>query len=89
MRPLFFDFPEDERAWDVDDQFLLGPDVLVAPVYEPGARTRRVYLPSGARWYDPATGHVLEGGTTPDADAPLERIPVFVREGAAVAHALR
>jgi alpha-D-xyloside xylohydrolase len=89
MRPLFFDFPEDERAWDVDDQFLLGPDVLVAPVYEPGARTRRVYLPSGARWYDPATGHVLEGGTAHDADAPLERIPVLVREGAAVAHALR
>ncbi|MEV1084596.1 TIM-barrel domain-containing protein [Streptomyces sp. NPDC050211] len=85
MRPLFFDFPDDERAWDVDDQFLLGPDVLVAPVYEAGARTRRVYLPSGARWLDPATGSVVEGGTTLDAEAPLERIPVFVREGAAVA----
>ncbi|MBA2950127.1 glycoside hydrolase family 31 protein [Streptomyces himalayensis] len=85
MRPLFFDFPDDERAWDVDDQFLLGPDVLVAPVYEAGARTRRVYLPSGARWLDPVTGRVVDGGTTLDADAPLERIPVFVREGAAVA----
>ncbi|MER5182257.1 TIM-barrel domain-containing protein [Streptomyces sp. NPDC002896] len=85
MRPLFFDFPDDERAWDVDDQFLLGPDVLVAPVYEADARTRRVYLPSGARWLDPVTGSVVEGGTTLDADAPLERIPVFVREGAAVA----
>jgi alpha-D-xyloside xylohydrolase len=81
MRPLFFDFPEDPGAWDVDDQFLLGPDVLVAPVYEAGARARRVYLPSGTGWLDPATKAVLKGGTTLDAEAPLERIPVFVREG--------
>ncbi|MEU0388955.1 glycoside hydrolase family 31 protein [Streptomyces chartreusis] len=85
MRPLFFDFPEDERAWEVDDQFLLGPDVLVAPVYEEGARARRVYLPSGARWLDLVTGHGVEGGTTLEVDAPLERVPVFVREGAYVA----
>ncbi|MFD0273611.1 TIM-barrel domain-containing protein [Kitasatospora sp. NPDC127111] len=84
MRPLFFDFPDDERAWEVDDQFLLGPDLLVAPVYEAGARSRGVYLPSGTRWRDPATGRVLEGGTTTDAEAPLERIPVFAREGADV-----
>ncbi|MFI6151911.1 TIM-barrel domain-containing protein [Kitasatospora sp. NPDC051170] len=89
MRPLFFDFPEDEHAWEVDDQFLLGPDLLVAPVYEPGARTRRVYLPSGTRWVDPVTGRVLDGGTTLDADAPLERLPVFAREGAEVAGLLR
>ncbi|MFJ7244685.1 TIM-barrel domain-containing protein [Kitasatospora sp. NPDC098652] len=89
MRPLFFDFPGDERAWGVDDQFLLGPDVLVAPVYQAGARSRRVYLPSGARWLDPATGRAAEGGTTLDADAPLERLPVFVREGAEVGGLLR
>ncbi|MDQ0936384.1 glycoside hydrolase family 31 protein [Streptomyces turgidiscabies] len=89
MRPLFFDFPDDGHAWDIDDQFLLGPDVLVAPVYEAGVRTRRVYLPSGARWLDPATGSVVEGGTTLDVDAPLERLPVFVREGAAIAALLR
>ncbi|WP_373922004.1 hypothetical protein [Streptomyces sp. T12] len=85
MRPLFFDFPEDEQAWDVDDQFLLGPDVLVAPVYEAGARTRQVYLPDGFRWLDPVTGHVREGGTTLEMDAPLERVPVLVRQGAYVA----
>jgi alpha-D-xyloside xylohydrolase len=84
MRPLFFDFPEDERAWDVDDQFLLGPDVLVAPVYEAGARARQVYLPSGTRWLDPVTGRAHEGGTTLDARAPLERIPLYLREGADV-----
>ncbi|MEU5393122.1 glycoside hydrolase family 31 protein [Streptomyces tibetensis] len=85
MRPLFFDFPEDPGAWDVDDQFLLGPDVLVAPVYEAGARARRVYLPSGTGWLDPATKAVLKGGTTLDVEAPLERIPVFVREGSGMA----
>ncbi|MFF4381251.1 TIM-barrel domain-containing protein [Kitasatospora sp. NPDC001547] len=88
MRPLFFEFPEDVRAWEVDDQFLLGPDVLVAPVYEAGVRARRVYLPSGARWLDPVTGRVLEGGRTLDAPAPLERVPVFVRDGADVADRL-
>jgi alpha-D-xyloside xylohydrolase len=87
MRPLFFDFPDDEHAWSVDDQFLLGPDVLVAPVTEAGARGRTVYLPAGARWTDTVTGEFHEGGTTSDVPAPLERIPVFVREGAAVAAA--
>jgi alpha-D-xyloside xylohydrolase len=58
-------------------------------VYRAGARTRQVYLPTGARWLDPVTGQVSEGGTTLDADTPLERIPVFVREGAAVAPVLR
>ncbi|PWK85639.1 alpha-D-xyloside xylohydrolase [Lentzea atacamensis] len=87
MRPLFFDFPDDERCWTVDDQFLLGPDVLVAPVVEAGARARLVYLPAGARWWCPATGVVHDGGTIVEAQAPLERIPVFVREGAVVATA--
>ncbi|MGW3409705.1 glycoside hydrolase family 31 protein [Streptomyces sp. NPDC000888] len=85
MRPLFFDFPEDERAWEVDDQFMLGPDLLVAPVYVAGARSRPVYLPSGAKWLDTACGTAHEGGTTLDADAPLDRIPVFVRQGADLA----
>jgi alpha-D-xyloside xylohydrolase len=84
MRPLFFDFPGDDHAWSVDDQFLLGPDILVAPVTEAGARSRAVHLPSGTRWADAFTGTVHGGGITFDASAPLERIPVFVREGAAV-----
>jgi alpha-D-xyloside xylohydrolase len=87
MRPLFFDFPGDERAWAVDDEFLLGPDVLVAPVTEAGARSRPVYLPAGTRWRQTATGSVHDGGTTVGAAAPLAHLPVFVREGAAVAAA--
>ncbi|NUT99750.1 MAG: family 31 glucosidase [Saccharothrix sp.] len=88
MRPLFFDFPDDGRAWTVDDQFLLGPDVLVAPVTAAGVRSRTVYLPAGARWRHAETGAVHGGGTTVEASAPLSHIPVFVREGAAVTEAL-
>ncbi|MBX9388636.1 TIM-barrel domain-containing protein [Streptomonospora nanhaiensis] len=84
MRPLFVDFPDDDRAWAVEDAFLFGPDVLVAPVTEYGAREREVYLPAGARWRDPWTGEVHAGGAVIRLAAPLERAPVLVREGADV-----
>jgi alpha-D-xyloside xylohydrolase len=83
MRPLFVDFPTDAPSWTVDDEFLFGPDVLVAPITEPGAREREVYLPPGS-WVDAATGVEHEGGTTVVVAAPIERIPVFVRAGADV-----
>src|SRR5690606_15500050 len=82
MRGLFHEFPDDAAAWDVDDQFLLGPDVLVAPVLEAGAREREVYLPAGASWTDAATGEVHDGGATVRAQAPLDVVPVFLRDGA-------
>ena len=82
MRPLLFDFPGDERAWTVEDAFLLGPDVLVAPVLWEGARERDVYLPHGARWTDAWTGAEHPGGRTVRAEAPLERVPVYLRDGA-------
>jgi alpha-D-xyloside xylohydrolase len=82
MRPLFVDHPGDPMAWEVDDQFLFGPDILVAPITEPGQRSRPVYLPAGSRWVDAATGEIVDGGTTRDVAAPLDRIPVFTREGA-------
>ncbi|ASU78339.1 family 31 glucosidase [Actinopolyspora erythraea] len=84
MRPLFVDHPDDERAWEVDDEFLLGPDVLVAPVTEYGARERSVHLPGGNRWTGAWDGQVFEGGTTTTVPAPLESVPVFLREGATV-----
>ncbi len=82
MRGLFHDFPADSRAWDVADQYLLGPDLLVAPVLEPGARSREVYLPAGARWTDAATGQEHDGGGWVTAQAPLDVVPVFLRDGA-------
>ena len=84
MRPLFVDHPDDPGAWEVEDEFLFGPDILVAPISRAGQRSRAVYLPRGARWVDAATGDVHEGGQTIEADAPLERIPVFTREGSSV-----
>jgi alpha-D-xyloside xylohydrolase len=82
MRPLFFDFPEDTESWSVDDQFMFGPDLLVAPVLQAGARQRRVYLPAGTGWTDAWTDEVLEGGQWITTEAPLERIPVYQRTGA-------
>ena len=82
MRPLWFDFPDDADAWGVDDEYCFGPSVLVAPVTELGARSRRVYLPAGATWNDPWCDETVKGGTWVDAIAPLERIPVYLRDGA-------
>ena len=84
MRPLFVDFPDDEQAWTVEDEFLFGPDVLVAPVTEAGARRRSVYLPKGASWTHAWSGTIHEGGSMVEQDAPLDEIPVYLRDGASV-----
>ncbi len=82
MRTLFYEFPADARSWEVSDEYLFGPDLLVAPVMEAGLKQRAVYLPAGAQWTNAWTGEVLGGGQTVTVDAPLDTIPLFVREGA-------
>lgn len=82
MRALVMDFGDDPAVLDVADQFMFGPGLMVNPVTEQGAKKRRVVLPSGCGWFDMATGAWHRGGRTVEADAPYERIPVFVREGA-------
>jgi alpha-D-xyloside xylohydrolase len=84
MRPLCFDFPDDEQAWQIEDAYMFGPDILVAPVLDEGIRQRKVYLPVGCKWLDHAGGDMIEGGSTFVADAPLARIPIFLRENSAV-----
>lgn len=84
MRPLVFDFPDDESAVEVDDQYMFGPDLLVSPVLHAGARSRRVYLPAGSTWTNAWTGEVLPGGQWVKVDAPLERIPLHLRGDAAL-----
>jgi alpha-D-xyloside xylohydrolase len=84
MRPLFVDFPDDERAWTVEDQMMFGPDVLVAPVTEAGARSRPVYLPASARWTHAWSGREHDGGGVIEEAAPLSEIPVYLRDGATV-----
>jgi alpha-D-xyloside xylohydrolase len=81
MRPLFYDFPADAGCWEIEDQFMFGPDLLVAPVLFEGARSRRVYLPAGTDWYDTWTDEELTGDQWIEADAPLERIPLYLRAG--------
>ncbi len=84
QRPLAFDFPDDPRAWETEDEFMCGPDILVAPVLRPRARSRRVYLPEGADWYILDTPACFPGGSTVTMNTPLSVCPVFVRAGAAV-----
>ena len=83
IRPLFYDFPEDEKAWETGDEHMFGPDVLVAPVLYENVRERSVYLPEG-NWRNINDGECLEGGRTITAPAPYEAIPVFVKAGSEV-----
>lgn len=81
MRPVFFDFAKDHRFDKVDDEWMLGPALLAAPMIEPGDQ-REVTLPEGL-WYDPNTKRVLRGGTVLRGySVPAERTPMFVRLGA-------
>lgn len=85
MRPLFFDFPNDPQCWGIEDAYMFGPDILVAPVMEAGARERRVYLPEGSKWTDANTGTVYCGGNFVTVPAPLDIIPVFTRDDSSYA----
>ena len=81
---MFFSFPKDAAAYDAEDQYLFGEDVLVAPVFSAGVSSRAVYLPAGETWREVATGKVYAGGCTVSAHAPIDVIPVFVRKDADV-----
>ena len=84
MRPLFFDYPEDKLTYDIDDAYLFGPDILAAPVTEYQQRSRDVYLPAGESWIDAWTDAKHEGGDWITVAAPIDRIPLFLRDGASV-----
>lgn len=84
QRGLPMDWPADRRLRDVGDQFMFGPAFLVAPVIEPGAVRRAVYLPQALGWYDFWTGTRMPGGQSIQASAPLDRIPLYVRAGSIV-----
>ena len=79
MRPLFVDFPSDPLCFQVEDEYLFGSDLLVVPVLEADARMRNVYLPAGSAWRDAWTDQVHTGGQWFSVEAPLDRIPLFLR----------
>ncbi len=81
MRPLPMDFRADPLTWNDGTQFMFGPALMINPVTEAGATSRRVYLPANTTWYDFWTGEKLTGGQHIEAAAPLERLPLYVRAG--------
>jgi alpha-D-xyloside xylohydrolase len=84
QRPLVMDWRTDDKVWNIGDQFMFGPALMVAPVLEQGATSRRVYLPDSAGWYDFWTGDRVQAGREVEAAAPLNRIPLYVRAGSIV-----
>jgi alpha-glucosidase len=83
QRPLVFDHQYDAAVRDIDDEYLFGPDLLVAPVYEPRTTARQVYLPAGD-WYDWHTGERFSGPCFVVAPTPMDRIPLYARAGAVI-----
>ena len=82
-RPLAFDFAKDTKVLDLKDEYMFG-DFLVCPVTAPSATNRSVYLPEGVRWHDYWTSQTLVGGQTITAAAPIDKLPLYVREGSIV-----
>lgn len=78
FRPLIFDYQEDAKVYNLNDQFLLGDSMLIAPVLQPGKDCREVYLPVG-QWYDFHTDEIYSGGRSILADAPIEKMPIFIK----------
>jgi alpha-glucosidase (family GH31 glycosyl hydrolase) len=81
MRPLVLAFPEDPEVHNLSDEYLFGPDILVAPILNEGAAERIVYLPAGA-WIDLWSDTVYTGPRSLNVSAPLDTLPLFVRQGA-------
>jgi len=81
LRPLFHEFQDDRAADEIEDQLMFGPSLLLAPVLEKGVRRRDVYLPE-ARWTDYWTGEVVDGPVVVSRAAPLEVMPIYVKDGA-------
>ena len=78
------DFGSDKKVLNINDQYMFGPSLLINPVTEYKARNRQVYLPAGTEWYDFNTGKCIQGGQTITANAPYERMPIFVKAGAII-----
>jgi alpha-glucosidase len=83
FRPLVLNYQDDPNTYNLDDQFMIGDDLLVAPILKPDVVRRLVYLPQG-NWYDYWTNKQYKGNQTISVDAPLDMVPMFVRGGAII-----
>lgn len=84
MRALFMDFPNDQKAANLADEYMFGPAFLVAPVTDQGVTTREVYLPAGSDWFNYWTNKLEHGGRTIVVDAPIDELPLFVKAGSII-----
>jgi alpha-D-xyloside xylohydrolase len=84
MRGLVMDFRNDPKVYNIPDQYLFGPALMVNPVTQPGATTRGIYLPAGTSWTDFWTGETSPGGQSIQAAAPIDRLPLYVRAGSII-----
>ena len=84
MRALVMDYGKDKKTENISDEYMFGPSLLIAPVYEYGARQREVYFPNTNGWYNFYNGQYIKGGQTMMVDAPYERIPMYVPAGAII-----
>jgi len=84
MRPLVMDFLHDTAVYNISDQFMFGPALMVCPVYQPGQRSRSVYLPDANGWYDLYSGKFFKGKQQLEMPAPYERIPLLVKAGSII-----
>jgi alpha-D-xyloside xylohydrolase len=84
MRGLAMDFPQDQKVFNIDNQYMFGPSFLVNPVTDKGATQRNVYLPKGNTWVDFWTGKSYAGGQTISAITPLNIIPLYVKSGSII-----
>ncbi|HSS21604.1 MAG TPA: TIM-barrel domain-containing protein [Pyrinomonadaceae bacterium] len=83
FRPLLLNYQDDPNTYNIDDEFMIGDDLLVAPILKPDLTGRLVYLPPG-RWYDYWSNKSYAGGTMISVEAPLETVPMFVRAGSII-----
>lgn len=80
MRTLFYEFPGDQKCWEVEDQYMYGDKYLCSPVLKDGQRKRSVYLPKGNKWAVFQGEGVHDGGQTVEADCPIGVMPVFMKQ---------
>ena len=86
IRPMLLDFQDDPQAHALDDQFMMGDSLLVAPILEAGQTARDLYLPQGQQWVNYWSGEFYQGGQTITIDAPLDYLPLFVKAGTVLPH---
>ncbi len=84
LRPVWLEYSKDFRTYLIDDEYLVGRDLLVAPIVKEGQTKRNVYFPIGDDWRDWWTGNIYKGGTSAEIDAPLNKLPLFARVGSII-----